>query len=109
MKSCGSTFWSKPAVRAIREVLNKARQLLNNASRDSCLLQNVASRMESTCRPGHIHVSAATQARLPNEPWRDLGLTAVKGKGQMRTFEWDADADEHLDGQQLQRVLGLYL
>ncbi|KAG2431110.1 hypothetical protein HXX76_009640 [Chlamydomonas incerta] len=70
---------------------------------------NVASRMESTCRPGRIHVSAATQARLPNEPWRDLGMTAVKGKGEMRTFEWDADADEPLDGQQLQRVLGLYL
>ncbi|KAG2448053.1 hypothetical protein HYH02_007080 [Chlamydomonas schloesseri] len=70
---------------------------------------NVASRMESTCRPGRIHVSAATQARLPNEPWRDLGMTAVKGKGEMRTFEWGGDADEHLDGQQLQRVLGLYL
>ena len=61
------------------------------------------------CRPGHIHVSAATQVRLPNEPWRDLGMTMVKGKGQMRTFEWDGEAGDSLDGQQLQRVLGLYL
>ncbi|KXZ45914.1 hypothetical protein GPECTOR_49g498 [Gonium pectorale] len=70
---------------------------------------NVASRMESTCRPGRIHASAATQSRLPREPWRDCGMTAVKGKGEMRTFEWAGEADEPLDGEQLNRVLGLYL
>ncbi|EFJ46871.1 guanylyl and adenylyl cyclase family member [Volvox carteri f. nagariensis] len=70
---------------------------------------NVASRMESTCRPGSIHVSAATRERLPSEPWRDLGLTAIKGKGSMRTFEWAGDVEEPLQGQQLQRLLGLYL
>ena len=42
---------------------------------------NTASRMESTCRPGSIHVSAPTQARLPNEPWRDRGMTEVKVSG----------------------------
>ncbi|GIL77900.1 hypothetical protein Vretifemale_7367, partial [Volvox reticuliferus] len=70
---------------------------------------NVASRMESTCRPGCIHVSAATQARLPKEAWRDLGMTVVKGKGEMRTFEWAGDVDAPVDGNQLQRVIGLYL
>jgi hypothetical protein len=72
-------------------------------------LQNVASRMESTCQPGRIHVSAATQARLPNESWQDLGMRAVKGKGEMRTYEWAGDVDGPLDGEQVQRVLGLYL
>ncbi|GLI63097.1 hypothetical protein VaNZ11_006001 [Volvox africanus] len=70
---------------------------------------NVASRMESTCRPGCIHVSAATHARLPKEAWRDLGMTVVKGKGEMRTFEWAGDVDAPVDGNQLQRVIGLYL
>ncbi|EFJ53166.1 guanylyl and adenylyl cyclase family member [Volvox carteri f. nagariensis] len=70
---------------------------------------NVASRMETTCRPGAIHVSAATQARLPSEAWRDLGMTSVKGKGEMRTFEWAGDVDAPVDGGQLQRVIGLYL
>ncbi|GIL50078.1 hypothetical protein Vafri_6393 [Volvox africanus] len=70
---------------------------------------NVASRMESTCRPGCIHVSAATHARLPKEVWRDLGMTVVKGKGEMRTFEWAGDVDAPVDGNQLQRVIGLYL
>jgi hypothetical protein len=65
--------------------------------------------METTCRPGCIHVSDATQARLPNEPWRDCGMTVVKGKGDMRTFEWAGDVDAAVDGDQLQRVIGLYL
>ncbi|KAG2430669.1 hypothetical protein HYH02_013667 [Chlamydomonas schloesseri] len=70
---------------------------------------NTASRMESTCRPGTIHVSAATQARVPNEPWRDCGMTEVKGKGQLQTYEWAGDVDSPYDGNQLQRVIGLYL
>ena len=70
---------------------------------------NTASRMESTCRPGSIHVSAPTQARLPNEPWRDRGMTEVKGKGQLQTYEWAGDVDAPYDGNQLQRVIGLYL
>ncbi len=70
---------------------------------------NVASRMESTCRPGAIHVSAATHARLQREAWHDRGLTAVKGKGDMRTYEWAGDVDAPFDGGQLQRVIGLYL
>ncbi|KAG2499440.1 hypothetical protein HYH03_002387 [Edaphochlamys debaryana] len=71
---------------------------------------NVASRMESTCRPGRIHVSAATHGRLRSEPWRDCGMTAVKGKGELRTYEWAGDEDAPFgDGQQLQRLLGVYL
>ncbi|EFJ49881.1 guanylyl and adenylyl cyclase family member, partial [Volvox carteri f. nagariensis] len=41
---------------------------------------NTASRMESTCKPGCIHVSAATRGCLSRE--------SVKGKGQMQTFLW---------------------
>ncbi|GLI67673.1 hypothetical protein VaNZ11_011834, partial [Volvox africanus] len=70
---------------------------------------NVASRMESTCNPGHIHVSAATHSRLPSEAWRDLGMASVKGKGAMHTYEWAGDVDGPLDGEQVARVLGLYL
>ncbi|GIL66146.1 hypothetical protein Vafri_19742, partial [Volvox africanus] len=70
---------------------------------------NVASRMESTCNPGHIHVSAATHSRLPSEAWRDLGMASVKGKGVMHTYEWAGDVDGPLDGEQVTRVLGLYL
>ncbi|EFJ39993.1 guanylyl and adenylyl cyclase family member [Volvox carteri f. nagariensis] len=70
---------------------------------------NVASRMESTCSPGRIHVSSATQSLLPNEAWRDLGMTDVKGKGAMHTYEWAGDVDGPLDGEQVTRVLGLYL
>ncbi|PNH11625.1 Guanylate cyclase soluble subunit beta-2 [Tetrabaena socialis] len=70
---------------------------------------NTASRMESTCRPGSIQVSADTHARLPSEPWRDRGLTAVKGKGEMRTYEWGGDVGAAFDEGQLQRVVGLYL
>ncbi len=72
-------------------------------------IQNTASRMESTCQPGRIHVSADTQARLPNEAWRDCGMTTVKGKGDMRTFEWAGDAEAIVDHEQLQRVVDLYL
>ncbi|KAG2483620.1 hypothetical protein HYH03_017500 [Edaphochlamys debaryana] len=70
---------------------------------------NTASRMESTCRPGCIHVSEATRQRLPSEAWTDLGMTEVKGKGEMRTFEWAGDVDAPFSDGQLQRVLGLYL
>ncbi|KAG2492666.1 hypothetical protein HYH03_009081 [Edaphochlamys debaryana] len=71
---------------------------------------NTASRMESTCRPGCIHVSEATRQRLPSEAWTDLGMTEVKGKGGMRTFEWAGDGDApYGDGEQLQRVMGVYL
>ncbi len=68
---------------------------------------NVASRMESTCRPGTIHVSSATRALLPAEAWHDRGLTAVKGKGDMRTYEWGGSEDAPWGEGQLQRVLGL--
>ena len=45
---------------------------------------NTASRMESTCEPGAVHVSAATQALLPQEDWAPTGGVQVKGKGEMQ-------------------------
>ncbi|GLI68293.1 hypothetical protein VaNZ11_012654, partial [Volvox africanus] len=49
---------------------------------------NTASRMESTCEPGAIHVSAATRELLPEEHWVATGGVQVKGKGEMQTFLW---------------------
>ncbi|KAG2496060.1 hypothetical protein HYH03_005979 [Edaphochlamys debaryana] len=49
---------------------------------------NTASRMESTCRPGNIHVSQATKALLPDEPWEATGGVQVKGIGLMKTYRW---------------------
>ncbi|KAJ9510726.1 hypothetical protein QJQ45_027647 [Haematococcus lacustris] len=55
---------------------------------------NTASRMESTCVPGHIQlmllqVSAATHALLKDlEPFTSTGGVEVKGKGLMDTYIW---------------------
>ncbi|GFH18227.1 guanylate cyclase domain-containing protein [Haematococcus lacustris] len=50
---------------------------------------NTASRMESTCVPGHIQVSAATYALLKDlEPFTSTGGVEVKGKGLMDTYIW---------------------
>ncbi|GFR41994.1 hypothetical protein Agub_g2807 [Astrephomene gubernaculifera] len=49
---------------------------------------NTASRMESTCPPGCIHVSAATREILQDESWEPTGGVQVKGKGLMETFRW---------------------
>ena len=51
---------------------------------------NVASRMESVCRPGHIRITQAVKD-LVETPGRHLKCRMeecdVKGKGIMRTFE----------------------
>ena len=49
---------------------------------------NTASRMESTCEPGCIHVSAATKQLLPDEPWLPTGGVQVKGKGELQVRAW---------------------
>ncbi|KAL6765878.1 hypothetical protein V8C86DRAFT_9990 [Haematococcus lacustris] len=54
---------------------------------------NTASRMESTCVPGHIQVSAATHALLKDlEPFTSTGGVEVKGKvgalSQILRREW---------------------
>ncbi|GIL86296.1 hypothetical protein Vretimale_13714 [Volvox reticuliferus] len=49
---------------------------------------NTASRMESTCEPGAVHVSSATRDLLPEENWVATGGVQVKGKGEMQTFLW---------------------
>ncbi|GIL58011.1 hypothetical protein Vafri_13200 [Volvox africanus] len=56
---------------------------------------NTASRMESTCTPGSIHVSATTAALLPAEEWEPTGGVQVKGIGVMSTFRWQGDLQEH--------------
>ncbi|GIL46804.1 hypothetical protein Vafri_3684, partial [Volvox africanus] len=64
---------------------------------------NTASRMESTCPPGAIHVSADTRALLQNEAWVATGGVQVKGKGLLETYVWaghaaaeDEDAERRL-------------
>jgi class 3 adenylate cyclase len=48
---------------------------------------NTASRMESTCIPGQVQVSEATQALLATHfELEERGEIEVKGKGKMRTF-----------------------
>ena len=47
---------------------------------------NTASRMESNCRPGCIHVSETFAHLLPKERWESTGGVEVKGKGLMNTF-----------------------
>ena len=39
---------------------------------------NTASRMESTCRPGCIHVSDAFSCLLPHEEWESTGGVQVR-------------------------------
>jgi class 3 adenylate cyclase len=47
---------------------------------------NVASRMESTGRAGHIHASQATRDLVPHEHWIPTGGVEVKGKGLVPTY-----------------------
>ncbi|KAL6761031.1 hypothetical protein V8C86DRAFT_2545790 [Haematococcus lacustris] len=65
---------------------------------------NTASRMESTCQPGCVHVSDAFAQLLPQEDWKSTGGVQVKGKGIMQTYLHTpnpnvlADAADTLDG-----------
>ncbi|CAK9021002.1 Guanylate cyclase D [Durusdinium trenchii] len=68
-----------------------------------CLMgdtMNTASRMESTGKPGRIHISEAFKQALEcmdgasstpftSFPFEDLGVMDVKGKGEMRTYFLD--------------------
>ena len=47
---------------------------------------NVASRMESTGRPGRIQVSQATRDLVPLETWIPTGGVEVKGKGVIQSY-----------------------
>ena len=50
---------------------------------------NTASRMESTCIPGHIQVSESTWQLLKHvDQWTSTGGVEVKGKGMMNTYLW---------------------
>jgi class 3 adenylate cyclase len=44
---------------------------------------NLTSRLETSCPPGRIHVSAATRALLPEESWEPVGGIELKGQGMM--------------------------
>ncbi|QDZ22494.1 guanylate cyclase [Chloropicon primus] len=47
---------------------------------------NVASRMESTGKPGLIHASSSTKDLVPEENWVSTGGVEAKGKGVLDTF-----------------------
>jgi adenylate cyclase len=48
---------------------------------------NVASRMESTSRPGEIQVSEPTYVQLRDlYDFEEVGTVEIKGKGPMRTW-----------------------
>ncbi len=47
---------------------------------------NVASRMESTGRAGHIQASQAARDLAPKEAWLPTGGIHVKGKGTLQTY-----------------------
>ncbi|GIL70839.1 hypothetical protein Vretifemale_1523 [Volvox reticuliferus] len=68
---------------------------------------NTASRMESTCPPGAIHVSADTRALLQNEAWVATGGVQVKGKGLLETYVWAGHAAE--EDEDAERRLKVYL
>ncbi|GBP14597.1 Soluble guanylate cyclase 89Db [Eumeta japonica] len=57
---------------------------------------NTASRMQTTCEPGRVQVSAATAAQLPAGRFRlrRRGLIKVKGKGTMETFWLEGEIEE---------------
>mmetsp|Transcript_74235 Transcript_74235/g.131275 ORF Transcript_74235/g.131275 Transcript_74235/m.131275 type:complete len:1100 (-) Transcript_74235:267-3566(-) len=64
---------------------------------------NIASRMESTCDPGHIQLSMRTKEELDDSRFRlhDRGEVAVKGKGTLQTFYligYGSDHD-HMDAE----------
>jgi hypothetical protein len=79
---------------------------------------NCASRMESTCVPGRIQISASTYAMLhPDQQalFEATGGVEVKGKGQMDTYLWLENSSTHnlglldfspLDGMDLEVFLG---
>lgn len=68
---------------------------------------NTASRMESTCRQGCIHVSETFATLLPEEKWESTGGVQVKGKGLMSTFLWvpEPGAVDDVSSEGTQRVL----
>merc|ERR1711959_127834 len=47
---------------------------------------NVASRMESTGKPGHIQASDVTRTLVTCEDWVPTGGVEVKGKGVIPSF-----------------------
>ncbi|MEW5306606.1 MAG: hypothetical protein WDW36_009060 [Sanguina aurantia] len=73
---------------------------------------NTSSRMESTCPPGRIQISAATHALLKDtECWASTGGVQVKGKGLMQTYLLDNDAPGQANRQrssQVRRSSGLH-
>ncbi len=69
---------------------------------------NTASRMESTCRPGCVHVSEEFARLLPSEEWESKSSIEVKGKGVMQTCLWvpkPHDEESDNDGYENERSL----
>ena len=56
---------------------------------------NTASRMESTCTPGQIHISESTSKLLKHvDQWRATGGVEIKGKGTINTYYWDQEEND---------------
>ncbi|GAX81026.1 hypothetical protein CEUSTIGMA_g8461.t1 [Chlamydomonas eustigma] len=67
---------------------------------------NTASRMETTCRPGCVHVSETFARLIPHEQWESRGSIEVKGKGLMDTCLWVPRLDVNQEsGELLDRSL----
>lgn len=49
---------------------------------------NTASRMQSSCEPGNVHISLKTKELLPENRFviENRGVVEIKGKGEMETF-----------------------
>ncbi|GLI67470.1 hypothetical protein VaNZ11_011685 [Volvox africanus] len=65
-----------------------------------------AHRMESSGRPGRIHVSGTTKALLRREAWEQTEGVQIDGRGRIDTYLWLGEED---DDAHKQRVMAVYL
>ncbi|GIM03431.1 hypothetical protein Vretimale_8155, partial [Volvox reticuliferus] len=65
-----------------------------------------AHRMESSGRPGRIHVSGVTKALLRREAWEQTEGVQIEGRGRIDTYLWLGEED---DDAYKQRVMAVYL
>ncbi|GLC45221.1 hypothetical protein PLESTM_001703800, partial [Pleodorina starrii] len=65
-----------------------------------------AHRMESSGRPGRIHVSGVTRALLRSETWEATEGVQIEGRGRIDTYLW---LEEEEDDTYKQRVMAVYL
>ncbi|GFR49904.1 hypothetical protein Agub_g12010, partial [Astrephomene gubernaculifera] len=56
---------------------------------------NTASRMQTSCTPGTLHVSDDTRRLLRHECWTPTGGVQIKGKGLLHTYVWSPEDPIH--------------